>query len=192
MKMKRILVAGVWEGSYTTSLLHRYDMQVVNYGASATVNVYFDGVLVISYTGDVTVTGVTNLDQMWGFWPSSNAYYFSEGFVSSDDSRSYWGIYNLALTGSGTTDQWTGVYSTINALTLSDASPNYTNTSSQDQQFNITDVTVILVSVAAVKIAARAAKSSSSTPTKIALGYNDGGSVAVGTAQTVTGAYNTY
>ena len=100
------------------------------------------------------------------------------------------GLVTLALTGPGSTDAWTGAYGTINQTTISDTTPNYTASAAQDQQFNVTDPPSGIFDVKAVKIAARAAKSG--TPTKIALGYNSGGTVAVGVAKALTTAYATY
>jgi hypothetical protein len=95
------------------------------------------------------------------------------------------------LTGAGATDDWTGVYSTINQTTLSDANPNYVDINTKDQQFNITDLPSGAFIIKAVKIAARAAKAAG-TPTQIALGYNSGGSVAVGSDIALATAYATY
>src|SRR4029077_3562723 len=48
--------------SLVASTVTQFDMQVSSFGASATVNVYINGVLVIAYSGSTVVTGVTNLD----------------------------------------------------------------------------------------------------------------------------------
>lgn len=180
-------------GTAANILIHRIDMQVVNYGASATVNVYFDGVLVITYTGDVTVSGVTNLDSV--FFNSTTGWYpLSEFIVADEDVRAFPGLVTLALTGAGTTDQWTGTFSNINGTTISDANPAFTNTNAQDEQFNWTDLPAGTFAIKAVRIAARMAKSASPAVTQVKLGYNSGGSVAFGTGATkaLTTAYATY
>jgi len=156
-------------------------LQVVNYGASATVNVFVNGVLVISYTGDVTVTGMTNFDCVTLVRTSGQGNVAaSEVIVADEDVRGFQGLVTLALTAAGTTDQWTGLYSTINQAAFSDTTPNYSNTNNQDQQFNVTDLPGALGIVPIVKITARMAKSAS-TPTKVGLGYNSGGTVGFGT-----------
>ena len=51
--------------SFTQGSLLKVDMQVVNYGASATVNVYVNGVSVITFSGNVAVSGMTNFDHVY-------------------------------------------------------------------------------------------------------------------------------
>jgi hypothetical protein len=173
------------------SNLARIDIQVSNWGASTNVVLYANGVSKITWTGDLSfagaVTGINCLQLNGTSQPQ--AFLISEIILATEDTRAWPGLQNLALTGAGTTDQWTGVYSTINQVTLSDTTPNYTNTAGQDQQFNITDLISGVFLIKAVKVTARAAVSASPTPTKIAIGYNSGGTVAVGPAQTVATAY---
>lgn len=180
--------------SISTGVIHRIDMQLINYGATATVNAYVDGGLILTYTGDVTLAGVSNFDCVTLASHSVNAgsvfWYLSEIIVADEDTRGFVGLALMAPTGVGTTDQWTGVYSTINGITLSDASPVYTNTVAQDEQFNVTDIPTGTFTIKAVKITARSAVSSPTpTATKISLGYNSGGTVAVGSAFTPTVAF---
>jgi hypothetical protein len=170
----------------------KFDMQIVNYGASSVVNLFINGALVISYSGSTAISGVSNLDCVGLAGPNSNGNgTMSEIIVADEDTRSF-SLFVMAPTAAGTTDNWTGAVTTINGTSFSDASPNFTNTAAQDQQANITDPPTGIFGVKAVKIAARAAASVGSTPTKIKLGYNSGGSVAVGAAQTLTNSYTTY
>jgi hypothetical protein len=162
--------------SLVNSACHRVDIQVVNYGVSATFNIWVAGVLIISYSGDITLSGAANLNQVWCA-QSATFCAISEVVVADSDTRGLPGVMTGALTGAGATDQWTGVYSTINQTTISDLNPNYSNTTGQDQQFVITAPPGGVFLVAAVKIAARAAMSAS-TPTHLALGYRSGGTVA--------------
>jgi hypothetical protein len=181
--------------SYPHGTLLRFDIQVISYGASGTVNVYLNGVLVVTYTGNIAVSGVSDLDRIWLLGGHDPAYGggFSEIIVADEDTRAFPGLVTLALTGAGTTDDWTGAYTQINGTVISDASPVYVNTNNKDEQFNVTDLPSGAFRIKAVKLAARAAVSSSgATPTKIALGYNSGGTVAVEADQTLTTAYDTY
>jgi hypothetical protein len=180
--------------SLIQSTMFRLEMQVINYGTTATVNVYLNSILVITYTGDVTVTGMTNFDSVFIFRSDAitlNDAYFSEIMVADEDPRGWVGLQTLALTGAGTTSQWTGLFSTINQTTISDTTPNYTNVVAQDQQFNVTDLIAGTYSIRAVKISARAATVAGSTATKISLGFNSGGTIAVGPAQVPAVAYTT-
>lgn len=182
--------------SLPTSGLLKIDIQVVNYGATALVNVYVDGVLLIEFSGDTRVTGVTDLDEVVipsaGF--SSSRPQVSEVIVADEDTRALPGLVSLALTGDGTTTDWTGDYSTINQTTISDTTPNYTDTTALDQQFNWTNLPSGSFVIKAVKIAARMAKSATPSVTQVKIGYNHGGTPGFGTGATkaVTTAYETY
>jgi 2-keto-4-pentenoate hydratase len=77
----------------------------------------------------------------------------------------------------------------VNETTLSDATMISTNTASQDEQFNVTDMPSGNFSIKAVVVAARATSTATATATKVALGFNSGGTVAVGTSQTTSTAW---
>lgn len=195
-----------WDGTTQTTLAsetgtsiinngnNRIDVQVTSFGATATVNVYVAGVLVITFSGDVTVTGVTSIDSVVLGQVGGTSGTTSEVMLANEDTRAWPGLLTLALTGAGTTDQWTGLFSTINGTTFSDTSPNYTNVTAQDQQFNVTDPPSGAFAIKGVKITARMAKSASGAVSQVKLGYNSGGTVAFGTGATKapTTAYATY
>lgn len=179
------------------NVILRIDVQLVSYGASATVTVYADGTQIITFSGDVRVDGLTNVDAVGIFASPLNSTReipMSEIIVADEDVRAFPGLVTLALTGAGTTDQWTGIFSDVNGTTISDTTPNYTNTTAQDQQYNWTDLPAGAFIIKAVKIAARMTKSSSPAVTQVKLGYNSGGTVAFGTGATkpLTTAYVTY
>ena len=75
----------------TYGALQRVDVELANYGASATVNVYLRSILLFTFTGDVTVSGMTAVDCVLHCPNASgntgyNAY-VSEVMVTVDDSR---------------------------------------------------------------------------------------------------------
>lgn len=173
-------------------------MQVISWGATATVNAYIDGVLVISFTGDITQSStVTNTDAViFGGGASALAsnVEVSEVMVSSDDIRAYLGLQTLALTGPGTTTQFSNnTYTNINGTTYTDATPAYDNTNGHQQQYDVTDpISPGSFTYVGVVQAARMAKSVT-TPavTKIALGYLNvnqtlGPSYGTGSTKTLT------
>jgi hypothetical protein len=166
-------------------------MHVQNYGASATVDIYVNGSLALTYTGDVTVAGMTNFDQV-GLegWGPYNWSLNSEIIAADEDTRTF-SLVTMPLNGAGTVDQWTGVYSDINQVTLSDASPNYTNVVDQDQQYNVGAIPPGNFSVKAMKISARVSRTSDSTPTKIALEYKNGSTTVAGSDKSVTNSWDT-
>lgn len=174
---------------------HRLDMQIISYGASATVNIYFNNTLILTYTGDVTVSGMTNFDSVSipGNYNSNNV---AEFIVSDVDTQPLTGLQTLALTGAGTTNNWTNnTFSNINGTTISDTNPTSSNVNNQVQDYNVTDATAGTYVVNLVKISARMAKSSTPAVNQVQLGYNNGsGSAGAGTGATkaVTTAYATY
>lgn len=178
-----------------TVTLARFDVEVVSYGASTTVNVYVNSVLLLTYSGNPLVGAVTDLDAVAfsALSTSSAQFGLSEFIVSDEDTRSVSGLMTMALTGAGTTNQWANnTYSNINGQSISDSNPASDNTNGEQQQYNLTDLVAGTYSIKMVKISARLAKSASPAVTKVALGYNSGGSVAVGSSLSVTGAYTTY
>ena len=191
----RTQLAAETGNSLTANVLVRIDMQVISYGATATVNVYVNNASVLTFTGDVTVSGMTNFDSVFLYANGSNGHRTSEIIVSDSDTRAIQGLQVLALTGAGTTNGWTNnTYTNINGIVFSDANPTSVNTTGTDQQYNVTDPTPSVYTVLACQITARMAKSAAPTPTQVILGYNSGGTVAFGTGATkaVTTAYATY
>jgi hypothetical protein len=169
----------------------RIDLQVTSYGASSTLNVYVNGGLVITYSGDCTVSGVTNLDCVGirGYFGQFTG--MSEFIVSSEDTRGY-SLLTMAPTGAGTTGDWTGTYADIDEVTKDDADVVYTDTVTQDEQYNATDPPSGSYSVPYVVVKARATKTVGATATKVGLGVNHGGTVDAGTLQSVTTGWETY
>ena len=174
--------------------LTRCDLQVVNYGTSSTLNLYVNGGLYCSYTGNSAITGVTTLDSVGIVCPGGTRMAVSELIVASTDTRNYPGLVTLAVNGAGTTDQWTGTYTNINGISFSDANPVSTNTVGQDEQFTVTGLPGSNTAVAAVKISARMAAGSGGATDKVQLGYNSSGTVGFGSgaSKTLTGSYQTY
>jgi len=173
--------------SFDTGTRARFDLQVSNYGSSGTVNLYQNGVLIATYTGDITISGVTGFDCVYNKRTS-----ISEVIVSDTDTRNIIGLKTLAPTSDGTTTDWTGTYADVDETTISDADANYTDTTDLDQQFNVTDLPAGTFYISSVKIACRATKSEDASIGKIKLGWKNGATTAVGTAQSLTTEWATY
>lgn len=171
-------------GTSIGTTLHRIDVQLLNYGPAATVNVYVDFALVLSFSGDVTVSGVTSLS---AFAISNATSRISECIVSDRDTRALTGMVTLALTGAGSTNLWTNpTFSNINGTALSDLNPTSSNATGQDNEYNVTDPPAATYDIKMVKSCMRAAVSSTPAVTRIRMGYLSGGSVAFGTGATKT------
>ncbi len=179
-------------GSSATIVFHalqRLDMQVISYGASATVNVYLNGVLLVTFTGDVTVSGVSNFDSV--YYSNNGNFSLSEIIVADEDTRAFAGLATMAPTAAGSTDDWTGAYTDVNPTSINDANAVYTDTASEDEQFNLTDLPSGAFHIKAVVVSARVTSTVGATADKVALGFRSGGSVAVGTSQSTTTAWET-
>jgi len=190
------LLASEGGTSVNPSALYRLDLQIVNFGASATINVYLDGALLISWSGNASLSGISDLDTIINTTDISStlsAFAISEVLVTTTDTRTLLGVKTIALTSFGTTHDWTGTaFSDINGTSFSDTNPHSVNIVDKEQQFNVTDMPTGVFDIAAIKVSARMARSSGSTPTSLALGYNDGGSVTLGSDISVSTAYANY
>jgi hypothetical protein len=173
----------------------KIDMQITSYGATATVNVYVNGALIVTFTGDVRVSGMTNFDCV--SLPICNpsnpaqAAFISEVIVADEDTRTF-SLVSMAGTGAGDTDDWTGAYTDCNPITINDANAVYTATAAKDEQFNITDLPSGTFSVKACLVAARAEKTSGSPIGTLKLGWKTGGTVNVDAGRSLTTAWATY
>jgi hypothetical protein len=178
--------------TYTSNVLHKVDLQVSSYGASATVNVYLNGVLTITFTGNAASFGVTNLDQAAIFTPIViTGMYVSEVIVSSSSTLTQ-SLVTLAPNAAGTTSGWAGAYTDVNEITIDDSAAVSTNTPGLNEQFNLIDLPAGSWTIRAVKVAARAEVEGAATATTVALGINSGGTVNAGAAQALTTAWATY
>lgn len=176
--------------TFGSSALHRVDMQVTSFGTSATVKVYVDGSLVITFTGDVTLSGFTSFDSVYvnGSAALVSKSTISECIVADADTRGLQGLVTMALTGAGDTNAWTSpTYTNINLVTFSDANPTYSNTPGQDNMYNVTDLPSGTFGVRMVKQTIRAAASAGSA-TQIKMGYKTAGSTVFGSGSTKTPA----
>jgi hypothetical protein len=177
--------------SISNGAINQIDMNVASFGASATVTVYVNGVLVITYSGSTTITSVTSLDCVAIMANSLNGYSISEIIVADADTRAL-SLMTMAPNAAGDTNNWTNAYTNINPTTINDSNVIFVNTTGQDFEANLTDLASGTFSIQAVKVAARAEVTAGSTPTGIKLGVKTGGTVNVDTAHTLTSSFATY
>jgi hypothetical protein len=172
----------------------RLDVQVSNFGASATVVCYVNYTLTFTYNGDVrNGTAMAGFDSIFMGMDSAycNAWFVSEIIVATTDTRTM-SLRTRYPTADGTTHDMTGAYSDVDEITINDADVIYTNTADKDQQCEISDLPAGTFAVLATKIAVRACKSEDASIDKIKLGYLSDGTVAVGSAQSLTTSWDTY
>ena len=161
-----------------TSLVYaaqgKVDMQVISYGASATVNVYANGTgtPVITYTGNVVTGGNLNLDSVVITGISNEV--ISEVIVSTSDTRAL-SLATMAPSGAGTVNQWTGTYSNISPNSYNDTVFITDNTSSDVFESTVNAIPSGNFGVPLVKIGARGAQAASGL-TSISVGVKTNGS----------------
>jgi hypothetical protein len=181
--------------SLTNNAIYKVDMQVIGFGASATVNVYVNSTLVITFSGDVTVSGMTNFNScavgatVGGSSPAN----LSEFIVADEDTRNWLGLVTMAPNAAGTTNNWSNnAVTNVNPTTINDANAAFINTTGQDQQYNLIDLPAGSFVVKSVKAAARALCTSGATASVLKLGFNSGGSVAVAAPHSPATTFATY
>lgn len=171
----------------------KVDLQLISYGSSGTLNAYVGGAFVLSYTGDITIPGVTGFDSVFVGLNGNTQAYLSEFLVASDSTLGVQGIDIREITANGTTQQFNNPdisnFDQVNVNTLNSA---YSNTAGQDEQAALANGVAGNYAIAAVKIAAYANAPAGSAINNLKLGLrNTGGTVAVGAAHALSAGYTT-
>ncbi len=180
--------------SLSSGALFTIDMHVSNLGASSTVNIYVNNVLVITYSGSTTISGIASLDcvAMYGTI-ATNSYYMSEFIVGDADTRSM-SVLTMAPNAAGDVNNWTtGTYANINPVTINDASVIAVNTTGQDFQANLIDLPAgSFGNVQAVKAIARAEITAGAVPTSLKIGVKTNSTVNVDAGRALTTGFLPY
>lgn len=107
-------------GSFTALTVYKYDIQVISFGASGTINVFRDGALIMTFTGDLTTNAITNLDGIaLGNTGNFSAASFSEVICALTDTRSL-GLVTLDPVANGNAYNWTNSFSSVSETILDD------------------------------------------------------------------------
>jgi len=173
------------------SVLRAIDLLISSYGAAGTVTLYIDGAQVCTYTGDISIAGVADLDTVTigveGNWVSK----MSEIIVADEDTRAK-GVVTNYLNGAGTLDEWEGAYTDIDEDTISDLDLISTDTINETFRAALSNIPAGSFSVDAVKIEARAYADPAANPQTLKLGVRSGGSSDVDAGQAMAAAWTTY
>jgi hypothetical protein len=175
--------------------LLKIDMQVINYGATATVNIYVNRSLVLTFTGDVTVSGMTDFDCLviapYSAGNSGFSVYLSEFMVDTRDTRTM-NLWTQYPTANGGTDGFTGDYTDCDPVVINDANAVYTDVASEDEQFELSGAPSGTFTVLACLIAARACITAGSPIETLKLGWYLSSVVKVDSGHTLTTGENCY
>jgi hypothetical protein len=132
----------------------KLDIEICRYGEDCLVNIYYNGSLQETWTGDAS-TRSSELNQLF-FGPSAintnTQKYFSELIVADSDTRLL-RLKTLAMNADGDTNDWTGSYTDINSVANG---TTYLATSDVNKLFtaSLTGMPVGKWAIAAVKVSA--------------------------------------
>lgn len=166
--------------AYTT--LQKLDAYL-NYTASGSFQLYLDGTLVLSYTGDMLTDSATSIAAFrLGSQNASTGTIWSEVICSDSDTRSM-SLVTLAPSANGNTFNFTsGSVSSINETTLDDGTVITSNTVGQIAQFTVGSSGISgSAAIKAVYLSARASKGSTG-PQTMKFNVRTGGADYAGTA----------
>jgi hypothetical protein len=122
----------------------QFDIHIV-YSTTGSITFYLRGTNtpVITYSGDITTDGETQLNQFFMGTPaSSTLYYYSEIIVTDTDSRAM-GLLTLPPVTDGNTQDWIGTAADINETEIDDTT--FINTDTADEIAEFTCPTTIPV-----------------------------------------------
>jgi hypothetical protein len=177
----------------TANTFHKYDLHITSYANPGTIELYMDGNLILSYTGNLLVGTMTDFDCMVAYFANSvnDSNAISEIIIADEDTRAMSLVTNIP-NAAGDANAWTGAYTDIDEQVKDDTDVVFTNATGQDAQFNLGDIPSGTFTIKAVKAEVRATVTAGSTPTHIALGFKSGGSIGSGTVQTPNASMATY
>lgn len=164
-------------------------MQLSSYGASATVKLFHGATELLSYSGDVSIAGVTGFDAFG--WGGAGTFKASECIVC-DLHPSTLSLVTHYPNAAGDANAWTGAYTDIDEAAISDADAVYVDSAAQDAQFNLRPTPAGTFAVDAIKIVARACKTGDAAVGTVALGVKSDGTVDVDAGHALTTAWETY
>jgi hypothetical protein len=168
--------------------LTRFDVQLISYGVSGTINVYINGALQATFTGDLTLTGVSSLDSVFLL----NSANYSEVIVSDESTLAWQGLVTFAPSGNGTTQNFSNpAFTNFNPTTINDANATFTNATGQDEQATINAGPSGTFQIQAVKVIARALATAGATASHLKIGFNNtnNSTVAEGASHALTTAF---
>jgi len=198
------LAIAKWDGSSLSTLaseastsasasLKKLDLQIINYNtASGTANLYYDRILLATYTGDMRISGITEFNSIIAKADGSGGRQsYSEIIIADADTRSFSMVTHYPNAAGDTLD-WTGAYGNLDEETISDADLAYNNTDGNRALYNLSNLPTGSFSIIAVKAVVRALASADSSPKTLNLGIKSGTTVNVSDNKTLTTSWDTY
>ncbi len=169
------------------------DMEITNFGTSGTIKLYWRGVLILTYANhDLTLGGTVNdLDCFLLMGTGAYNMGMSEFIVADEDTRSL-GLATHPPDAAGDQNQWTGLYSVVDDTTIDDNDMAYVNSADQEVDYNLGPAPSGTYKVIALKVVARALKSSDASVGTLKLGARLSSTSDLDSGQTLTTGWATY
>ena len=175
------------------------DIHLESYGASGTLTVYLNQAEVVTYTGDISLSGISGFDRVnltpykTNQAPSGYRETFHSQVIAADEDTRTFSLRTHHPTGAGDTNDWDGgTYASIDELVYSEADLIYTDTADEDFQANLADAPADVTSVKAIIVSAWAAKSSDASIETLELGTYYNSTIDVDAGHTLDTAYANY
>jgi hypothetical protein len=178
----------------TDSTVYQVILHVEAFGAAGTATLYVDGVLVATYTGDLTVGGITDVDQVLRWSEGTGfgflaVYYLSEIIVADEDPTT-WGVATLAPNGAGFNNDWNNSYAAIDEVLIADGDMVQSGSAGEASSYALSTIPSGDLSVIAVCATVRAQRGATGI-TGILLGVRIGLAVDLDPAVTLTTTFST-
>lgn len=171
-----------------------FDIQVISFGASATVNVYLNSNLLIAYSGSTAITGMAAIDSVMIGSDSGTAGALVSEFIVTDtvDTRAT-SLVTMAPNGPGANNQWdSGTYANINPVTINDSSVISVNSTGKIFEATLNGLPAGTFTVSAVRIVARAQVQAGAVPTGLQIGTYEAGTAYPDSGRSLTNAFVPY
>jgi hypothetical protein len=148
--------------SFICCARYSLDLHVVSFGTSATVTVYVNGspTPIISYSGDVTVSGVSSVSAVSLARVNYISYFPTSQIIVSDTDTRTMHLATLAPNAAGDANAWTGSYTNINPISINDASVIYDANAGDNFESKLNALPAGTFWVPAVVVKARGVKGS--------------------------------
>jgi len=168
---------------------HMIDMQIIDYGASGTINVFLDGSVnpLFSYSGNISISGVDGFDCV-GLIGSSSYGFISEIIAADEDTR-LMTLKTLVPNASGDTNEWVNDYTTIDEITNSTSDTVYTTAVDKSFQCNLTGIPTGDFICKGIRIAVKCTDGVGGVG--VQLGVKSNSAVALGETITLAGTWDT-
>jgi hypothetical protein len=181
-----ILTSGT--GLHIANSTATYDLNIINFGSSCTINFYINQYPQLTWSGDLTDLSISGFNAV-AICGYNAINYASEVIVADQDTR-LMSLVTLYPSAAGDTSSWTGAYTDINETLYSDSDLIYSSTADQESQFNLSTRPAGSLKSLGLKIATRATKGTDSL--NIKLGIRSGTTTYLGSTKTVDTRWTTH